>query len=101
MITMTIQFQYRIQWGSQHPLGFLTLSVMNKLHAEPHPGFLTLIGMPKLEPVEHSAISIGISVMLLSFSSLQPCSFLRLSIPFAATPWDNQINLLYETFIVN
>lgn len=39
MITMRIQFHYRIQWGSQHPLDFLTLSVVNKLHSEPCPGF--------------------------------------------------------------
>lgn len=41
MITMRIQSHYRIQWGSQHPLGSLTLSGMNPLHAEPRPGLLT------------------------------------------------------------
>jgi hypothetical protein len=41
MTTMRIQFHCRIQKDSQHPQGFLTLSLMNKLHAKPHPGCLT------------------------------------------------------------
>lgn len=68
-ITMRIQFHYRIQWGSQHPLGFLTLSVMNKLHAEPRPGFLTF-QCTLLEPGEHFDPRVRISVV--SFSP-GPC----------------------------
>lgn len=85
----------RIQWGSQHPLGFLTLSLISKLHAKPRPGFLTHC-VPQLEPAEYVAMRVSISVMLLSLRSLQPCGFLNLSSYTSGhARGDNRTHLIY------